>query len=135
MKKRSHLFPLVVLAFLAVASIAAYGFHAAFNHHVMETSEVPHFDVEVVPGSNPVNLKITVQGLSQAQKIRSISMKRQGQAVDVLYHMSIAGIGQPGQDWQEPYVIAVPDTVNEVRFGRTKAVIWLRKKQDLQNSN
>ena len=131
MKKRSHLFTLALLGLLAVASIAAYGFHAAVYLRVLERSEAPHFEVAELPGSNPVNLKITVEGPGYAENIRSISMRRRGQTINILYHLSLAKLGQRG--WQEPYVMAVPDSVNEVRFGRDNVVIWQRAKPGSQD--
>jgi hypothetical protein len=129
-KKRSHLFTLALLGFLAIASIAAYGIHAAVYHHVMEQSEASRLTVQEMPGSNPLNLKITVQNTDDAENIRSVTTKRQGATVTILYHLSRAGLTQPGASWQEPYLLAVPDSVNEVRFGRNSSVIWQRTKRE-----
>jgi hypothetical protein len=125
-KKRSHVLPLVLLAIFSIASIAAYGFHTALAHPVMERSEISSLQVEVVHGSGPTNLKITIEGAGISQRIRSVTLKRQGNAVDVLYRMAKGAGEAQGQDWHEPYLLAIPDSVQEVRFGRNKDVIWHR---------
>jgi hypothetical protein len=60
--------------------------------------------------------------------VRAITAKKRGDSVTVLYHLALAGLAKPKLAWGGAYVLEVPDSVNDVRFGRRGDVIWHRVK-------
>lgn len=106
--------------------IAAYYAYETFYNQILEQSAITRVKVEELNGTHPLQLKITIQSLNSAQDIRTVTTKRQGKLVSVRYHLALAGLVKPQIGWHEPYLLAVPDSVNEVRFGRDSQVIWRR---------
>jgi len=129
-KKRSHLFPLALLGILACVGIAAHATYGALYNRVLDKPDLSHVGVEEIPGTNPVQLKITVKAVNDWQEIRAVTATRSGDAMTVLYHLSLASLAKPGIAWHDPYLLTVPDTVDEVRFGHHQAVIWQRRQRN-----
>jgi hypothetical protein len=129
-KKRSRILFALVLGFLFLSGNAAYNVYAAFYNHIMERSEAWHLTVEEVDGTHPLQLRITTGTVASAPIIRRVTTKRQGRAITVRYHLALAGLAKPELMWGAAYVLTVPDSVSELRFGRRSEVIWQRKIAD-----
>ena len=95
--------------------------------HIMSMREVQHMNVVEVSGTHPLMLKVTFQTMDSALVTRTVTTRRHGQSMTILYHLALSGLVKPSQDWAEPYLLTVPDSVNEVRFGRDSWVIWHRR--------
>ena len=128
MTKRSRFVVGLVLGLVAGVGAVAYTAWAAFYDRVMEVSESRRINVEELSGTRPLELKITVETMESAPVIRSVTTRRRGESLTVLYHLSLAGLVKPKLGWQQPYYLAVPDSVNEVRFGGRSEIVWQRRK-------
>jgi len=124
--KRSRLLLCVLFGFLAAIGIAAYYAYAAFYNQILEESAITRVRVEELNGTHPLQLRITIESLNSAQDIRAVTTKTQMGSVSVQYHLALAGLVKPQLGWHEPYLLTVPDSVNEVSFGRNSQVIWRR---------
>jgi hypothetical protein len=129
-KIRSRRFPLVLLGILAFAGIAAHAAYTTLYNRVLDKPELSHLEVEEVPGTQPLQLRIKVKAINDWQDIRSVTTKSRGNAMSVVYHLSLPSLAKPGVSWQEPYVLSIPDSIDEVWFGHHKAKIWQRSKRD-----
>ena len=117
----------MLFAFLLSAlGIAVYEAYSVFYNHILELSETWHLKVEEVSGTSPVQLRITTGTIQSAPIIRSVSIVKHGGEMTVLYHLAIAGLAKPTLNWGDAYTFTVPDSVNEVRFGRRAEIIWRR---------
>ena len=124
MTKRSRFLPGILFGFLAAIAIAAYYAYATFYNQILEESAMTRVNVEELDGTHPLQLRVTIQSFNSAQDIRTVTAKRQRKSVSVRYHLALAGLVKPQLGWHEPYLLTVPDSVNEFRFGRDSQVIW-----------
>jgi hypothetical protein len=124
--KRSKFLIGVLLGLAIGVGAVAYAVWTALYDHIMTTSETLHIDVQEINGTHPLQLKIAVQTAESAPVIRTVTARQRGQSVTILYHLALSGLVKPGLGWSEPYVLTVPDSVSEVRFGRESEVIWRR---------
>lgn len=126
MTKRSRFLLGILFGFLAAIGIGAYYAYATFYNQILEESALTQVKVDELNGTHPLQLKITIKTVNSAQDIRTVTTKRHGRSVNVRYHLALAGLAKPQLGWHEPYLLTVPDSVNEVRFGRGSHVIWRR---------
>lgn len=120
-------FVLVLLvACLFALGMAAFKAYTILYNHILERSEAWHLRVEEVSRTFPLQLRITTDTIQSAPVIRSVTVKRHGSEMTVLYHLAVAGLAKPALNWGEAYVLIVPDSVSEVRFGRRSEIIWRR---------
>ena len=117
-----------LVVFLIAIGIAGYKTYSVFYNQILELSEAAHLRVEEVSGTSPLRLKITTETIQSAPIIRSVTIERHDREMTVLYHLAISGLAKPTLNWGEAYSFTVPDSVNEVRFGRQGAIIWRRSK-------
>lgn len=126
MTKRSRFFLGLLLVLLATIGIAGYYAYETFFNQILEESAVTQVKVEVLSDAHPVQLRITVKSVNSGQDIRTVTATRHGESLNVRYHLAVAGLVKPQQDWHKPYSLTVPDSVNQVTFGRGSQVIWRR---------
>jgi hypothetical protein len=124
--KRSKFLIGLLLGFAIGIGGVAYAVWTSIYNEIMTSSEAMHINVEEMSGTDPLQLKIKVVPKGSAPVIRTVTTKRHGQSVTVLYHLAISGLVKPRLGWQDSYLMTVPDSVREVRFGRDSAVIWQR---------
>ena len=117
-----------VAVFLSLLGFAGYKAYAVFYNQILEQSETWHFEVEEVSSTSPLRLRITTGTIQSAPIIRNVTIEKHGGEMTVLYHLAIAGLAKPILNWGAPYTFTVPDSVNEVRFGRRAEIIWRRSK-------
>jgi hypothetical protein len=128
MAKKNRNFVLILFGVLAVVGcVAAYKLYDGLYNEILEPRDVHHLDVEEVPGTHPTVLDISIQPLSSAAVLRSITTKKRGQTLIVLAHAGLSGFVKPNSNWDKNFELTVPDSVNEVRFGRSKTLIWKRE--------
>jgi hypothetical protein len=118
---------LILLALLAAGGCAAmyYRFEMSYND-ILEPDGVDHFKVEELSGTHPTRLTISARLLFSGAGIRNIAEKKNGPTIIVLVHLAGAGRVQPKTSGRLEYEMTVPDSVNEVRFGRSSTLIWKR---------
>lgn len=126
MTRRAKILLSVLLSAAVCIGITVYAVWTSFFDHTMRMAEVQRVGVEEVPETHPLQLRVRVVPLGSAPVIRKVTFKRQGGSITVTYHLAIATLVKPSQNWHEPYLLMVPDSVNEVRFGSDDRVIWRR---------
>ena len=126
MKKRHRFLVVFSLALVSIIGLAAYNAYSAFYNHIMEKSEAWHLKVEEVNGTHPLQLRIMIDPLGSAPIIRGVSVKTHGAEMTIMYHLALSGLAKPNLTWGEVYVLTVPDSVKDVRFGRSNELIWQR---------
>jgi hypothetical protein len=119
---------LILLAFLAVGScIAAYELYDPLYNVILESNRIAHFNVEEIRGTHPTKLRISGNPMSAVMIVRDVSEKKDGSTITVWVHLAMVHIAKPlrSDAWLD-YELIVPDSVNEVRFGRNATPIWKR---------
>ena len=129
MTKRSRFLLGGLFGFIAAIGVVAYFAYATFYNQILEESALTQVSVEELNGTHPVQLRIIVKSFNSSQDIRTVTTKMQGGSISVQYHLALAGLAKPKLGWHEPYLLTVPDSVNEVRFGRGSYLIWRRDAQ------
>jgi hypothetical protein len=122
---RSRLALALIVVFLSALGIAAYMVYTAFYNQILEKS-MATIKVEEIRGTSPLQLRIMIDSSNSALVIRSVTTRRRGSEITVFCHQALVGLAKSTVDWGKAYVLTVPDSVNEVRFGRGSVVIWRR---------
>ncbi len=114
-------------AIVAILFVLAgwYGYSALFNR-IMEPVDSVHINVQELNGAHPLRIAIYVDPADGASIVRSVTTKRDGTTITVLYHLALAGLTNQALVWGQPYILTVPDRVGRVQFGRGSRVIWER---------
>jgi hypothetical protein len=115
--------PVVVLCALSLAGYKAY---TTLYDQILERSGTWHLKVEEINGTSPLQLRVTTDTMGSAPVIRKVTTRRHNGEITILYHLALAGLAKPALYWGKAYTLTVPDSVNEVRFGRQEIVIWRR---------
>ena len=117
----------LVLSLLAIAAyLATYkAYNAAYNV-IPESKEIGDLKVEELSRTGETKLKISGFPFYSGMVVRSISTKRAGPIITVSLHMALVGLAQPRRPGRFEYELTVPDSVDEVRFGRDAKPIWRR---------
>jgi hypothetical protein len=119
---------LVFLGLLLVGcSVTAYSLYGMFYNVILESKDTMHFNVEELRGAHPTKLKITGFPLYSGMIVRSVTQKKHDSTIVVSAHLAVVGLSKPlffGNVID--YDLTVPDSVNEVRFGSSKTLIWKR---------
>jgi hypothetical protein len=103
-----------------------YKVYCALYDETLEPGNDLQFKVEELQGTHPTRLHIVMQPLSSAIVLRTITTKTRNQTLIVLAHGGLAGVVEPNSNWGRTFELAVPDSVNEVRFGHSKTLVWKR---------
>jgi hypothetical protein len=127
MTKRSRFVVGLLIGLGVGIGTVTYAAWSVFCDHIMTMREVQHMKVEEIGGTHPLQLKITFQPMDSALVTRTITTKWRGQSMTILYHLTLSGLVKPNQEWDEPYLLSVPDSVNEVQFGPDSETIWQRR--------
>ncbi len=112
---------LVLLVLLAVAGCMAL--YNMFFDVILEPKDVQTFKVQELRGTHPTRLQLSGLAFNSSMGVRKITTKRDGTAVVVLVHLSLAHRGASGNF---AYELTIPDSVNEVRFGHSVTPVWKR---------
>jgi len=114
------------LALFLLVLLAVGGCMALYNMFfdvILESKDVQNFKVQEVQGTHPTWLQLSGLAFNSSMGVRKISTKRDGTAVVVLVHLSLAHRAASGNF---AYELTVPDSVNEVRFGHSVTPVWKR---------
>jgi len=116
---------ILILLALLVAGGGAYVYIALYDH-ILDPMGVDRFDVEEIDGTHSTRLKISARLLFSGEVIRTITEKQDGPTITILVHLALVGLAKPKTTGGLEYEFSVPDSVNEVRFGRSSTLIWKR---------
>jgi hypothetical protein len=83
----------------------------------------PALKVEEIPGTTPTKLRISGGTSKDWKSVTSITTRVRGEAIVILVHTYPSKPGTSGDFENE---LAVPDSVNEVRFGNGERRVWQR---------
>ena len=114
------------LSVLLVVLAAIGGCMALYNmlfDVILESKDVQNFKVEELRVANSTALELSGLAFNSSMGVRKITTQKNGDAIVILVHLSLARRGASGNF---AYELTVPDSVNEVRFGRGKTPIWKR---------
>lgn len=100
-----------------------------FFNVILEAKDVQNFRVEEVQGAHPTRLRLSGLAFNSSMGVRAITTKRDGAALVVLIHLSLAHRGNSGNF---AYELTVPNSVDEVRFGRNATPIWKGASHQIQ---
>ena len=114
---------IAVLLMVLLAMGGGWALYNMFFNVILESKDVLNLKVEETPYSHPTQLKLSGLAFNSSMGIRKITTKRDGPAIVVLVHLSLASRGASGNF---AYELTVPDSVKEVRFGRSNISIWKR---------
>lgn len=124
--RRFRLVPILFVAFLGALGVAGYKAYTVFYDQILELPQTWHLKVEEMRGTSDLQLEITTGTTQSAPVIRKVTIQRHDREITILYHLAISGLAKPTLNWGEPYRFTVPDSVDEVRFGKNATVIWHR---------
>lgn len=118
---------LILLSLIAIGSCtAAYKLYEGLYDQILEPQDIFHLNVEELRGTHPTILHISMEPLSSAAVLRTITTRKKGQTLILLAHSGISGFVKPNSNWGRNFEFTIPDSVNEVRFGHSKTLIWKR---------
>jgi hypothetical protein len=114
---------ILLVLLVAGCCAAAYWLYKSAFDVVLEPKDVIFIKVKEEPGVRPTKLQIDSATSSSAMSVYKIATRTEGSAIVVLVH---AGMARRGTSGTIKYELSVPDSVYEVRFGRSSTVIWKR---------
>jgi hypothetical protein len=91
---------------------------------ILEYKDVQFFKVTEIHSRKPLVVKISGLAFHSAMSVEKITTRSEQSSLVVYVHLTLA---RPGLSGRFEYELTVPDSINEVRFGNEKAVIWKRK--------
>ena len=111
--------------------MAAYWLYESAFDVILEPKDVIFLKVKEELGVRPTRMQIDSAMSSSAMSVYKITTRTEGSAIVVLVH---AGMARRGTSGTIKYGLSVPDSVDEVRFGRSSTVIWKRGASSAQAS-
>jgi hypothetical protein len=116
-------YKLAFLALLVLVTAGGYKVYNMFFNVILEARDVQNFRVQEVRGKYPTQLRLSGLAFNSSMGIRNITAEREGLVLTVLVHLSLTHRANSGNF---TYQMTVPDSVNEVCFGRSPIAIWKR---------
>jgi|SRR5882672_312586 len=113
----------VVVLTVVIAFAVTYRLYIVAHDRILEPIDVVMFKIEEVRGAYPTQLRISGGTSSSAESVYKVTTTTEGATIVVLVHVGIAKKGTSGDI---KYELLVPDSVSEVRFGHSSALIWKR---------
>ena len=113
-----------LLVLLMAGGIVAL--YKTFYDVILEAKDVQELRVNEISGSRPLKLKVSGHPFYSGMVVRSITTKQNGPVIIVSIHLAAIGLAKPKTSGIFEYELTVPDSVNEVGFGRTHSPIWRR---------
>lgn len=117
-------YKLALLALLVLVIAGGYRVYNMLFNVILEARDVQNFRVQEVQEKYPTELRLSGLAFNSSMGIRNITTEKYGPVLTVLVHLSLAHRANSGNF---DYQLTVPDSVNEVRFGRSSVAIWKRE--------
>jgi hypothetical protein len=117
------------VAFFLLVLLAVGGCRALYNmfyNVILEAKDVQYLKVEELRATRPVKLKISGHPFYSGMVVRSITAKNDGPVIIVSVHLAAIGLVKPKTSGTFEYELTVPESITEVRFGRSPTPIWKR---------
>jgi hypothetical protein len=112
-----------VLIAATILCLCGYGYIFYWDTTVLEYRDTMQFKAVSLPSPQPT---VRISGLSghSALAVKKITTEKEGSSIIVLVHLFLAKEKRSGSF---EYDVPVPDSVNEIRFGKGKVLIWKRE--------
>jgi hypothetical protein len=94
---------------------------------IPDAKDVQYLKVEELPGTRPIELKISGHPFYSGMVVRSITTEKDGPMIIVSVHLATIGLVKPKTSGTFEYDLTVPESVAEVRFGHSSTLIWKRR--------
>lgn len=117
-------YKMLLLALLVLLTVGGYRVYNMFFNVILEARDVQNFKIQEVQGTYPTELSLSGLAFNSSMAVSSITTKRNGPSLTVFVHLSLAHRGESGNF---NYKLTVPDSVNEVRFGKNATQVWKRQ--------
>lgn len=125
-------FSLVLLLLLILGvGCSVYLYHRLFDY-LIEMDNLTSFKVEDLRGTHPTRLRISGQTVSSVAPVYKITTKTVGSAMVVFLHV---GLGHENEPVIFVFDLTIPDSVNEVRVGRSITPVWKRAATPAKSQN
>lgn len=118
---------LIAVSFTAVVVLCVF-IYRAYNelyNVTLEANLISNFKVEQVCNS-AVTLKMSGQPMYSGMVTRKVTTKTRDRVMVVTAHLALVGLAKPIAPGEFQYQLAVPDSVDEVRFGTSSMPVWRR---------
>ena len=118
-----------VSALVAVVVLWCFGYRAynELYNKPLDTRLMADFKIEQVPSGTPVTLKISGRPIYPAMVVRSVTTETRGSVLFVTPRLALNGLAKPITQGKFEYQFVVPDSIDEVRFGKSAATVWRRR--------
>lgn len=127
---------MVVLALSVVGGgTILWKLYGMFYNVILEAKDVQHLRVEESSSASPMRLKISGHPFYSGMIVRKISTTQKGSIITVLVHLAAIGLVKPKTSGVFEYDLSIPDSIDEVRFGRSATVIWERRASPAHRPN
>lgn len=120
---------LLALALTAVAAVSWFTYRAydELYNVPLEARLIANFNVEQTRAIGPVTLKMSGLPMYSGMVVRNVTVKTRGSVMFVTPHLALVGLAKPIARGTFEYQLAVPDSVDEVRFGKSAVPVWKRQ--------
>ncbi len=107
----------------AILCLCAYGYIYYWHTTVLESRDTIQLKAVWLHSSDPA---LRISGLSghSALAVKKITTEREDSSIVVLVHLDLAKGKRSGSF---EYDVPIPDSVNQIRFGKDKALLWKRE--------
>ena len=95
----------------------------------LEARLVANLKVEQAHATWPLTLNMSGQPMYSGMVVRNVTTKTRGSVLFVTPHMALVGLAKPIARGAFEYQLVVPDSVNEVRFGKEAVPVWKRESE------
>jgi hypothetical protein len=125
-------FQALLVFFAAGFCVGSYWLYKSAFDVVLEPKDVVNLKVREEPKFRPLVLRMDGATASSAMSIYKIATRTDGSTITLLVH---AGLAKRGTSGTFHYDLSVPDSVDEVQFGRSSTAIWHRSPSRTPTSN
>ncbi len=126
--RKSALLALVLAAVAAVCWFTHRAYDELYNLPI-EARLISNFNVEQVRSASPVTLNMSGQPMYSGMVVRNVTIKTRGSVMFVTPHLALVGLAKPIAQGAFEYQVVIPDSVDEVRFGKPAIPVWKRNKR------
>lgn len=119
---------LLTVALTAVVAVCWFSYRAynELYNLPLEARLIANFKVEQTRRDSPVTLNMSGQPMYSGMVVRNVTTKTHGSVLFVTPHLALVGLAKPIAQGTFEYQLVVPDSVDEVRFGKSGAPVWKR---------
>ena len=109
---------ILFFVFVFVCSACAKG-----NEMILESKDIQFFKIEEIKRNNDLSLLISGLAFHSSLAVKKIETKIEGESLIVFVYLTPTRAGLSGSF---SYELEIPSSVNSVRFGNGKNLIWKR---------